>query len=196
VFALLASDLPRSIVRDEEAFTAEGRAGFENSAIYTDMLREEYGKWLAVERCTPASVPYDVWHRDHHKKYQRMLFEKDGRWQTAEEILGVPAYAPDEEIHPLTTYRFTIVQRDQGKAFDFFSIIERAAHGANGGQLERAEFRFDAERGIGRGEVRTVVDIGYLLSILCSQYSAEQHAVRVGVPDRPREDLEPLVGFA
>ena len=93
------TSIPRRIVEDQEAFAIEGRAEFYGSPEHEEALREVYEKWPAARK---RIISYEFWKERYRKPYQRVLFQIEGKWQTAEQILGAPLVAEVDSTGPRT----------------------------------------------------------------------------------------------
>lgn len=105
ILAIIASDTPRAIIEDGEAFAIEGRRKFSHSEAYQQEIHKEYEEWSTSQK---EPVSYEEWYRHIRKPYRRMLFKKDGKWQTLETILGAKQYAELHTPQPLRRYEVKI----------------------------------------------------------------------------------------
>lgn len=99
ILNIAASDTPHRIVEDKEAFAAEGREGFMESHAYQEEQHRLHNEWQEKHK---KEISYEEWHAMHRIPYQRVVFEKDGVWQTLESILQAP---PVSDIPTPMPYR-------------------------------------------------------------------------------------------
>lgn len=105
VMEIVTSDRPRVIVRDEEAFNAEGRPGFELTPAYTRSLELDHEEW---QKRNNAEIPFEQWKQNDRKPYERVLFKEGDEYKTLEAILKAEPIAPEQTHAPLSRYNFKL----------------------------------------------------------------------------------------
>ena len=85
---LMTKDMPgmQIIVKDEDAFAAEGRPDFMFNINYREQLKAEHDTW---QKEHDTKISYKDWDQKHRIPYQRVLFKSpfDDRYLTAEQLL-------------------------------------------------------------------------------------------------------------
>lgn len=194
ILALVADrSIRRRIVSDHEAFRIEGREEFYGSPEHEAVLREDYEKWPKARK---RIISYEFWKEKYRQPYRRVLFQANGSWQTAEQILGAQPVADVDPSGPRTKYHFRLPCPTGPEASELFHRIQEASRGSKkvGQYKEGRLFNYSGDY-VPHGHVTSTMEADVMIALFeelrITEYALEIQAVRVGPKRKPNMFLNP-----
>lgn len=187
---LVATATPETmhVVRDEEAFRAEGpeRLDFFHSPSFQHLLQSDYEAHLKKNSLSSQQLPFREWHETKYPGYTRALFQdsRDAAFKPAEQIFDIPKVARGINVHPMTRYDFAIKAKTVEAAVKIYQGLLMVARGPNGDQLHSSdggtERHWVASEGILICSIVTTRDMSSIIGSVSEGYQATTLSVRVG----------------